>query len=217
MGFTPTGVGKTGDMAQRQTQLSVHPHRCGENGWRFVMRVQHTGSPPQVWGKRSDDNRPTDRRRFTPTGVGKTIGQRTDRKGLTVHPHRCGENPQHTRPSPGRRGSPPQVWGKRRMPLAPRRMPRFTPTGVGKTIRSTSDPGALTVHPHRCGENKIPKRIGQSLGGSPPQVWGKQPRLFQRVLLGRFTPTGVGKTACRIAVVGASEVHPHRCGENRNR
>ncbi len=73
--------------------MTVHPHGCGEN------------LPEYLPGTRE--------RRFTPTGVGKTMA--TCSKSAVVD------------------GSPPRVWGKLRAPQNQVICRRFTPTGVGKT------------------------------------------------------------------------------------
>ena len=52
-GFTPTGVGKTRGFDSCAAQLSVHPHRCGENQLAGIGDRDDAGSPPQVWGKRA--------------------------------------------------------------------------------------------------------------------------------------------------------------------
>ena len=70
------------------------------------------------------------------------------------------------------------------------------------------------VHPHRCGENNIDRRLDGIDIGSPPQVWGKHNGQTFNANTVRFTPTGVGKTMAWPSTVGDHSVHPHRCGEN---
>jgi len=131
--FTPTGVGKTRLVHHKRTAPRVHPHGCGEN--RCGVRIKHRfqGSPPRVWGKRAEVGRADEGPRFTPTGVGKTPVPGSKGNVSAVHPHGCGENgasPSTRRPI---QGSPPRVWGKRRIPHHYKSYHRFTPTGVGKT------------------------------------------------------------------------------------
>ena len=78
------------------------------------------------------------KRRFTPTGVGKTRRAPSARRPPAVHPHRCGENALVNRHGEIPRGSPPQVWGKHPAPEPTTAPPRFTPTGVGKTSNTAS-------------------------------------------------------------------------------
>ncbi len=91
-------------------------------------------------------------------------------------------------------GSPPRLWGKRRL---------YTMTTFYHQ-----------VHPHACGENIQAGARNTVAVGSPPRLWGK---LFQtdcRAISWRFTPTPVGKTVIQAAICPASMVHPHACGEN---
>ena len=198
---------------------AVHPHGCGEN----VIKPYLVYLFP----------------RFTPTGVGKTVDKAifsTHKSGspprvwgkrviislfvllTAVHPHGCGENVCHDRPSCRFRrftptgvgktrpnswpyaygnGSPPRVWGKLsgRGGLAWQR--RFTPTGVGKTPGIAPEETRIAVHPHGCGENN---RVETSIH-----------------VTHRFTPTGVGKTYRGYYTSPLSTVHPHGCGENFRR
>ncbi len=72
------------------------------------------------------------------------------------------------------RGSPPRVWGRRKI-----------------TDRS---PSGGSVHPHACGDDvDVPGSfVGRS--GSPPRVWGRLARISIDQDLKRFTPTRVGTT-----------------------
>ena len=88
---------------------------------------------------------------------------------------------------------------------------RFTPTGVGKTAPVAECIGPMEVHPHGCGEDGV---MGRCIVGSPPRVWGRRLCLCQRLCQRRFTPTGVGKTRCRLPNTGHAAVHPHGCGED---
>ena len=172
--FTPTGVGKTFCVPVGRKHRQVHPHRCGENSEAPSIAAEHSGSPPQVWGKRYWSIPNTVFDRFTPTGVGKTLHRPSISGRMPVHPHRCGENNRLAEWKVTAVGSPPQVWGKRVTQRKPCRNPRFTPTGVGKTSICRQQQPRLQVHPHRCGENQYAKPAEASRRGSPPQVWGKR-------------------------------------------
>ena len=155
--FTPTGVGKSGDVAQRQTLLSVHPHRCGEILIPDVIDSNRNGSPPQVWGNPSFPRWRIDWSWFTPTGVGKSIVRLRQFSAVEVHPHRCGEIVRCRLRLVDRRGSPPQVWGNHAIVFHDLDAVRFTPTGVGKSLLSQALDAIAMVHPHRCGEIRITK------------------------------------------------------------
>ena len=71
---------------------------------------------------------------------------------------------------------------------------RFTPTGVGTTIKNYSVKRNASVHPHRCGDNWNWDNWEFGQDGSPPQVWGQRDGWRTR-------------HECH-------PVHPHRCGDN---
>ena len=234
--FTPTGVGKPEWKYPCRRREQVHPHRCGEtpgaetacgasrgsppqvwgNLFKLIFNFAASiGSPPQVWGNLPGRPRRGRAIRFTPTGVGKPGISPAGRHLWEVHPHRCGETSYSPFNSCPITGSPPQVWGNPRTSHRPSRIPRFTPTGVGKPHRRPSYRPSLQVHPHRCGETVFCVAIMSSVRGSPPQVWGNLMPTGSKIAHVRFTPTGVGKPRIAARFVGCREVHPHRCGETR--
>ena len=76
-------------------------------------------------------------------------------------------------------GSPPRLWGKRRILTVAPYKARFTPTPVGKTSPAEVYSQKMTVHPHACGENDFTFVFTDENG------W--------------FTPTPVGKTvSCAV-------------------
>ena len=92
--------------------------------------------------------------------------------------------------------------------------PRFIPTGVGNTQAKVNQQGAISVHPHGCGEHAKRKVMVCGVRGSSPRVWGT-PTLYTKHIEGqRFIPTGVGNTWCLAAVSVFKSVHPHGCGEH---
>ena len=152
--------------------------------------------------------------RFTPTLVGKTVEQPVPSDPKEVHPHACGENIAERGLKLDFVGSPPRLWGKRRIPPKFIESPRFTPTLVGKTIHRLSVHNRKRVHPHACGENKTPIMQQVFRAGSPPRLWGKRCSRRYTNLYDRFTPTLVGKTIVLQPAHSVSAVHPHACGEN---
>ena len=133
--FTPTGVGKTSLQHPADSPVAVHPHGCGEDALRLPADLPADGSPPRVWGRLFKMKPDGGVERFTPTGVGKTDIFLLIRWIYLVHPHGCGEDTRHVRPRLLTIGSPPRVWGRRCCLAAGLRLRRFTPTGVGKTMR----------------------------------------------------------------------------------
>jgi len=148
-----------------------------------------------VWGKRFQRGLAFGRRRFTPTGVGKTLVTMWRRCVSTVHPHGCGENGSSVSSAVIAFGSPPRVWGKRQKECEDYIASRFTPTGVGKTNFTIRLVRRAPVHPHGCGENYEFNVFLCHATGSPPRVWGKRRGSLGRRHHRRFTPTGVGKTS----------------------
>ncbi len=167
-------MGKTFPWLPGLSRKAVHPHACGENLAVFGGHRGYVGSPPRVWGKRSETRRLDRRQRFTPTRVGKTVQLGITTTWTAVHPHACGENREKRAASAARDGSPPRVWGKR-AGVQPRFCPvRFTPTRVGKTARNAAAQQKCAVHPHACGENAPVANWHIRRVGSPPRVWGKR-------------------------------------------
>ncbi len=76
--------------------------------------------------------------------------------------------------SHNRIGSPPRVWGQR--------------------SRIGTNSSVLEVHPHACGDNRVPMEILVEFVGSPPRVWGQRQHVRAILRFGRFTPTRVGTT-----------------------
>ena len=72
------------------------------------------------------------------------------------------------------KGTPPRVWGKRKLKDKADPLLRYTPTCVGKTLRKPLRPTAIKVHPHVCGENDQNVKVLLIGEGTPPRVWGKR-------------------------------------------
>ena len=193
--FTPTPVGNTRGIVQRDGAVTVHPHACGEYLTQLLRHRLVGGSPPRLWGIRRR-RRPRDaKRRFTPTPVGNTEFWALPTLSVSVHPHACGE---YSRPSSALgllSGSPPRLWGIPALSPYMARCQRFTPTPVGNTIFSLSMLSLLTVHPHACGEYVTAGCRVRGLRGSPPRLWGIRYRFCSCARCLRFTPTPVGNTS----------------------
>ena len=158
------------------------------------MRVQQSGSPPQVRGKRWCEVRDKNACRITPAGAGKTILVQRKLFQLGDHPRRCGENAMLEAELDGNTGSPPQVRGKQSWYSVNSFSLGITPAGAGKTRCWKPNLTATQDHPRRCGENATALYSCLWLTGSPPQVRGKLAVPLQCRLSVRITPAGAGKT-----------------------
>ena len=146
----------------------------GENQLAGQQQRVLRGSPPHAWGKSRNDSNLPHRCRFTPTCVGKII-ELIDRGEWDAGspPHAWGKFLQRRDGLREQIGSPPHAWGK--CPC----LPRSGPAGP--------------VHPHMRGENSWAAFRLSYCCGSPPHAWGKSVRADVRAVVGRFTPTCVGK------------------------
>ena len=131
--ITPAGAGKTYRKATQASASRDHPRRCGENADKMAAEEFEAGSPPQVRGKHTFKNLQVNAGRITPAGAGKTQAGDVAVINHPDHPRRCGENRFEVRKPRRRRGSPPQVRGKRNNRLHANHMCRITPAGAGKT------------------------------------------------------------------------------------
>ena len=70
---------------------------------------------------------------ITPTCVGNTEISEDQKMTYEDHPHLCGEHGRRGRVKCNHVGSPPPVWGTRRVVVDVVVTPRITPTCVGNT------------------------------------------------------------------------------------
>ena len=236
--FTPTRVGKTGSSMVGMSVRPVHPHACGENVSHVVSQQLRRGSPPRVWGKPDLGRGLFCADRFTPTRVGKTFLSYFFPVFLLVHPHACGENGVARFRFAFGSGSPPRVWGKRRLQYCKPTQMRFTPTRVGKTLALDDNLAAFRFTPTRVGKTGRPDASSLSCPVHPHACGENATTCAPSMPTTRFTPTRVGKT-CHGLVLGLLQggspprvwgkprlgagarawcpVHPHACGENGRR
>ena len=113
-----------------------------------------------------------------------------------------------------RRGSPPQVRGKRMLGIGNAKNGGITPAGAGKTRQPQVPKSGGWDHPRRCGENCIVQRNLSEGQGSPPQVRGKLPPRCAPPARRGITPAGAGKTYSNPNRASSGQDHPRRCGEN---
>ena len=98
--FIPTCVGNAPDSIPCNSQLTVHPHVCGE---RYNVRAAirgGNGSSPRVWGTLLGVCHNPAILRFIPTCVGNAFIFPLFTVQPTVHPHVCGERHKNILSSP---------------------------------------------------------------------------------------------------------------------
>ena len=213
-GITPAGAGKTMNILPLLHQVGDHPRRCGENVDMPTEARETLGSPPQVRGKRVQEDIQHLRHGITPAGAGKTPRQGLPTVRRRDHPRRCGENQGIALPLHCLRGSPPQVRGKLPVGAVQPHQPGITPAGAGKTGFAELTGDDAKDHPRRCGENPVIAYICSRVLGSPPQVRGKLKAISLRGRTHRITPAGAGKTQTGTPLGVFLRDHPRRCGEN---
>ncbi len=93
--FIPTHVGNTAMAGLSLTNLTVHPHACGEHTGPPDQVGAALGSSPRMWGTRARAGPRGPPGRFIPTHVGNT-SEFPEMPGRSpVHPHACGEHEAH--------------------------------------------------------------------------------------------------------------------------
>ncbi len=130
----------------------------------------------------------------TPTGVGKTLGERARVLKYKKHPHGRGEDFLVMPSFMVCTETPPRAWGRPLLAHGMEGRYRNTPTGVGKTLTSVENLRWNEKHPHGRGEDPYMPHAPQAGLETPPRAWGRPSPLEVRDGLDRNTPTGVGKT-----------------------
>jgi len=146
-------MGKTTLSISLGKQIKKHPHGRGED-----LRSTHTvGSctetPPRAWGRQKNNKKEFNKKRNTPTGVGKTFISPCTPFLSKKHPHGRGEDLENRTGSGIDAETPPRAWGR----LCPGWSLLWsvgnTPTGVGKTIGKQDVVVNIKKHPHGRGED----------------------------------------------------------------
>ena len=133
--ITPADAGKTSGLMRLTALRRDHPRRCGENIKEQVTLGIGTGSPPQMRGKPLGWDSSSKTAGITPADAGKTKVSAFQPYHSWDHPRRCGENMPQLEISTGKKGSPPQMRGKRKSLFANSHGSRITPADAGKTLK----------------------------------------------------------------------------------
>ena len=91
---------------------------------------------------------------------------------------------------------------------------RFIPARAGNTVRSTSHPRGLTVHPRSRGEHLDIRQSLPDPGGSSPLARGTRATGAPHQWSLRFIPARAGNTPIQMICRGGRPVHPRSRGEH---
>ena len=151
--FIPTCVGNIPPAITENTNITVHPHVCGEHFLDGALQPHDFGSSPRVWGTFVITRQRQTVLRFIPTCVGNINFFFLDMNYSPVHPHVCGEHSYALMEKPSHIGSSPRVWGTFCLHYFSISKYRFIPTCVGNMHYCRMLPCGPSVHPHVCGEH----------------------------------------------------------------
>ena len=153
---------------------SVHPHGCGDNFPTLPHFLLPNGSPPRVWGQRTECPTYPATATVHPHGCGDNPCIILTAHIAPVHPHGCGDNFCGVWFYLNVVGSPPRVWGQHIRHIFGRGEGRFTPTGVGTTFFCTRCIIFRRFTPTGVGTTNSKPLTPGSKCGSPPRVWGQR-------------------------------------------
>jgi len=211
--FIPTRVGTVASSPWAPAGSPVHPHACGDGGYKPHEVQPGFGSSPRVWGRSGPEDQRSAQVRFIPTRVGTVAAVNVAAVPLAVHPHACGDGGcGECRRSPPC-GSSPRVWGRYDGEPRLHGRHRFIPTRVGTVDHRLCPSTPAEVHPHACGDGTHRAALPPREDGSSPRVWGRFQDDTRWIKLKRFIPTRVGTVADEMATAAGKTVHPHACGD----
>ncbi len=155
-------------------------------------------TPPRAWGGRQkcDDRNLGDGN--TPTCVGRTQSPGRAFRPPEKHPHVRGEDFSVVDSAFFAMETPPRAWGGPTRARKPHHGPRNTPTCVGRTAAKNDRPDGKGKHPHVRGEDASEKSAMASRAETPPRAWGGLVVGDFAPVVGRNTPTCVGRTVHKI-------------------
>ena len=134
------------------TDVTVHPHACGELRLGVLPLLNSIGSSPRLWGTQERVCSKNNSVRFIPTPVGNSFRILVMLVFYAVHPHACGELLNGCRCLMVIYGSSPRLWGTHAEIRFYASLLRFIPTPVGNSKIGKVRTLMPTVHPHACGE-----------------------------------------------------------------
>ncbi len=196
---TPTCVGRTMSSTEASTHSPEHPHVRGADLHRVGHAPPVHGAPPRAWGGPGRTGVAAQRRRSTPTCVGRTGWTPWPASCPAEHPHVRGADRSALDQARMYSGAPPRAWGGHGLGGPQVQRARSTPTCVGRTARRHLPAGRRPEHPHvRGADRDCAHRYGAATG-APPRAWGGRRGGVPGTLPGRSTPTCVGRTAAPAA------------------
>ena len=147
-----------------------------------------------------------------PTCVGEPIYSSAASVRPQVYPHVCGGTRNDTRPSWGKKGLSPRVWGNLRLRCGRQDHSGSIPTCVGEPSCSDHTDPAHRVYPHVCGGTGGLGGLVLPHQGLSPRVWGNPDDVAQVYPDARSIPTCVGEPGIVSCVEYLHRVYPHVCG-----
>ncbi len=216
-GNTPTCVGKTPARTGSDIKRWKHPHVRGEDLNDVKTDWGHEETPPRAWGRRCRDGQQPERRRNTPTCVGKTCAGWTASSESQKHPHVRGEDAVGCCGQAQGVETPPRAWGRRHEQHRAVHRRGNTPTCVGKTRYQHHGLCRLQKHPHVRGEDAMSREPKDYKAETPPRAWGRRCAARRSSRSKGNTPTCVGKTPPFLSKPSTTQKHPHVRGEDSPR
>ena len=172
--ITPACAGKTSSAPPLLACIWDHPRMRGEDlGLDGSHRLLY-GSPPHARGRHPV---PFDRvplARITPACAGKTRSACPSSGLCPDHPRMRGEDTRLRADFPVGAGSPPHARGRLDGEFVPAALFGITPACAGKTTRLSWTNSGLRDHPRMRGEDRTPRCMWRSGGGSPPHARGRR-------------------------------------------
>ena len=213
-GNTPTCVGKTTALSTPRISRKKHPHVRGEDCASSSFLVKLVETPPRAWGRQPAHVAHGTGEGNTPTCVGKTTADDSERRTGRKHPHVRGEDLNLGVAGGQSIETPPRAWGRLLYVSNCALSTRNTPTCVGKTFPKISMAFTVKKHPHVRGEDSPLANASSEPIETPPRAWGRRVSSVWETSSPRNTPTCVGKTERKESSMKLFKKHPHVRGED---
>ena len=172
LGLIPAGAGQTNWRGRERSHHRAHPRRCGADSSAAVIRLNSSGSSPQVRGRLGPEWFTVGILGLIPAGAGQTTrlcssrccseGSSPQVRGRLwrssrrwpprgAHPRRCGADVLVPLVEKTAEGSSPQVRGRHTAARIGGEKGGLIPAGAGQTPRCRCGPLRPGAHPRRCG------------------------------------------------------------------